>query len=261
MDSSALDPKRDGMELISRKDAMSCGLPMYFTGKPCIRGGVAERRVNGKACTCPACMDLRANNAIAKYREDPAAGIAKALDYQRRNPEKVKASAKEWREANVEHRAKLRSDWYQENREYELQKVKDHYLQHREEILRSKSQKDLQDRKLLSEKQRAWRRKNPHVMVIHNNRRKIAELERMPGWFGELDAFVISEAKHLCKLRSLHVGGRWVVDHCIPLLGREASGLHCWNNVQVIPSNINSKKHNRLMFTEPFEWMSLLHQH
>jgi hypothetical protein len=259
MASSALDPKRDGMELISRKDAMSLGLPMYFTGKPCIRGGVAERRVNGKACTCPACMDLRSDKATAKYREDPAAGIAKALDYQRRNPERVKEKSKEWRDANVEHRANLKSAWYLKNRETELQKVKGHYLQNRETILQKKSHRDLQGRKLLSEKQKAWRQKNPHVMILHYYKRKLAELERMPGWFGELDAFVISEARHLCKLRSLHVGGRWVIDHCIPLLGREVSGLHCWNNLQVIPSDINSKKHNRLMLTEPFEWMSLLH--
>ena len=248
------------MELISRKEALSRGLSMYFTGKPCARGGIAERRVNGRACSCSACQQLRSDNALAKYKEDPSAAIARVRDYQRRNPEQVKARAREWQKSNVEHRAILKSAWYRENREHELQQAKDRYLQNRDEILQNKAEHDLQVRKLLSEKQREWRRKNPHVMLHHASRRKSAELERMPRWFGELDAFVITEAKHLCKLRSQHVGGRWVVDHCIPLLGKDASGLHCWNNVQVIPNNINSKKHNRLMFTEPFEWMSLLAQ-
>lgn len=246
------------MELISRKKALELGLQMYFTGKPCARGQIAERRVNGKVCTCQACMDIRATRAAEKYREDPSANIAKVREYQRRNPDRVKASAKAWRESNLEHVVSIRAAWYQENREHELQKVKEHYLQNREEILQNKSHKDLLNRAKLSEKQREHRRKNPHLMALHYGKRKAAELERLPVWFGELDAFVIAEAKHLCKLRSLYVGGKWVVDHCIPLLGKEASGLHCWNNVQVIPSNINSKKHNRLMFTEPFEWMSLL---
>lgn len=38
------------MQLISRKDAKAQGLTRYYTGKPCLRGHVSERKVAGFAC-------------------------------------------------------------------------------------------------------------------------------------------------------------------------------------------------------------------
>lgn len=47
----------DQPEIISRKEAMARGLKRYFTGKPCKRGHVGERAVNGG---CPLCQYERA---------------------------------------------------------------------------------------------------------------------------------------------------------------------------------------------------------
>jgi hypothetical protein len=67
---------------------------------------------------------------------------------------------------------------------------------------------------------------------------------RKPVWFGELDAFVMSEAHNLANLRKHFFGFQWSVDHVIPMRGKKVSGLHVYNNVQVIPSAVNSQKHN-----------------
>jgi 5-methylcytosine-specific restriction endonuclease McrA len=35
------------------------------------------------------------------------------------------------------------------------------------------------------------------------------------------------------------------VDHIVPLQGKIVSGLHIWNNLQVIPRHINRTKSNK----------------
>lgn len=91
--------------------------------------------------------------------------------------------------------------------------------------------------------------------ATHCRLRRALRLGATPSWFGELDAFVLEEAGTLARLRAERFGFPWHVDHMIPLKGRKACGLHCASNVQVIPAAVNISKGNRLVFTEPFEWI------
>ena len=50
-------------------------------------------------------------------------------------------------------------------------------------------------------------------------------------------------------------GYAWSVDHMIPL---ERGGAHAWHNIQVIPASLNSWKRDRLLLTEPAEWVGML---
>jgi len=61
----------------------------------------------------------------------------------------------------------------------------------------------------------------------------------------ELTEFVFEEAYNLCRLREQITGFKWHIDHIIPLNGQKVSGLHVWNNLQVIPASVNLSKGNR----------------
>ena len=67
---------------------------------------------------------------------------------------------------------------------------------------------------------------------------------RKPSWFSELDAFVMQQAHKLANDRKRIFGFGWSVDHIVPMCGKQVSGLHVFNNIQVIPSVVNSQKHN-----------------
>lgn len=73
--------------------------------------------------------------------------------------------------------------------------------------------------------------------------------------FGEFDRFVLAEARAACRRRQAMTGYAWAVDHMVPL---ERGGKHAWYNVQVIPAWLNSWKRDRLVLTEPGEWVAHL---
>lgn len=65
----------------------------------------------------------------------------------------------------------------------------------------------------------------------------------------EWDEFVLEEAISLANERNKTTSTKWHVDHIVPLNHRKASGLHCANNLQVVPASWNLKKNNTNMNT------------
>lgn len=73
--------------------------------------------------------------------------------------------------------------------------------------------------------------------------------------FGEFDRFVLAEAYAACARRERMTGYAWQVDHMIPL---SRGGKHAWYNLQAIPATLNNWKGDRLVLTEPGEWIAHL---
>jgi hypothetical protein len=97
--------------------------------------------------------------------------------------------------------------------------------------------------------ERAQNKRSYRNNVVTRNadsaRYRAKKLERTVAWGTELTDLVCVEAKSLCKARSALFGFSWHMDHIIPLQGRNVSGLHVWNNLQVIPGRDNLAKHNK----------------
>ena len=90
------------------------------------------------------------------------------------------------------------------------------------------------------------------------HKRRADKLKRSVRWMRELTDLVWREASHLVSLRRDVCGGDWHADHMIPMRAQRCSGLHVWNNCQVIPAPLNVNKSNRLILTEPGEWIRCL---
>jgi hypothetical protein len=76
--------------------------------------------------------------------------------------------------------------------------------------------------------------------VPRKNRRFITQ--RTPPW---ADRAVIKEFYDAAKRKTKQTGTLHHVDHIIPLKGKNVSGLHVENNLQVIPGAMNISKSNR----------------
>lgn len=88
---------------------------------------------------------------------------------------------------------------------------------------------------------RNWQARNPELVVANTGRRRASKLRAEPSW---ANTFFIAEAYRLAKLREKVCGGKWHVDHVVPLRSKLVCGLHVANNLQVIPASVNQRKSN-----------------
>ena len=96
----------------NRKQAKALGLKTYFTGKPCKRGGIADRKLNGD-CLCGACLEFTKQVKHKHWLENKEQNLAWRLanpekmykykkDWQEKNKEKYEQNLKRWKKANPE---------------------------------------------------------------------------------------------------------------------------------------------------------------
>lgn len=146
------------------------------------------------------------------------------LHHEKNREKRIKAK-KEYREANREKLAESSRNWRENNRDHVLNYAKGQKIKHRARYTAAQS------------------------------KRRSAKEKAIPIWFSEFDQLAMLEASDLCRIRKGESGVDWQVDHMVPLKAKTACGLHCADNIQVIPAAMNISKHNRMILTEPFEWL------
>lgn len=165
-----------------RKAAKEAGQTRYFTGKPCLRGHIAERFVSTKVCVVCA----------SKHNVD-------------------------WYASHPGKRSEVQQNWRQNN--------------HEEALRRGRAYR-----------QRYYERNQAKVFSL--NKRRLAVIkQRTPAW---ADTKAIDAIYDEAKRRRL-AGEDVVVDHVIPLQGRNVCGLHVHTNLQIICRLANARKSNKLL--------------
>ena len=209
------------MNIVSRSEARRLGLTRYFTGKPCKHGHTSERLVSNLHCV--ECKSYHKRQHYAK------------------NSKKVS-------EYNKLHYIKNADKYREYQRQYRIDNA---------DRLRKSSR----------EFTRKWRIQNPEYQCQYqaNNRekfhanvakRRAAKLNRTLSHNKELTQFVMQEALQQSKDMEELFGVSFHVDHMIPMQALKVSGFHVWYNLQVLPASLNIGKGNRMLYTEPFEWLS-----
>lgn len=89
---------------------------------------------------------------------------------------------------------------------------------------------------------KAWRKANPDVVAALAAVRRAARKHATPTW---ANWFFIREAYNLARRRTAATGFKWHVDHIVPLQSKVVCGLHVEHNLQVIPAVENHRKGNR----------------
>ncbi len=87
-------------KIISRKEAKVQGLKRYYTGKPCRRGHIAERRVSSTRCSL-CCSERRLRDREKR--------IKWCREWREKYPERSKESKRKWRANPVNHQLEIES--------------------------------------------------------------------------------------------------------------------------------------------------------
>lgn len=131
---------------------------------------------------------------------------------------------KSYRENNSDYWSKKNVKWNNANREY-------------------KRSSDKLYREKTKERRKAFR-------SIYKSQKKQASKIFNTEW----DLLVMEECYDLVERRGNETGLEWHIDHMYPLKARNICGLHCGDNLQVIPAQMNLEKNNKLWYTERYQF-------
>lgn len=243
------------LHIISRKQAKALGMKYYFTGKPCKRGGFGERSVYGGNCRCRDCLSWVAEYKTRYLEENREEILEKKRKHRQENREKIAHKQVRWYQENREKVA----DWgrrYRKENQDAVAEYKARYLEeNREKVAEYNRRYRQENREAILENNRQHYQENKHIYRASNSRRRSARRHRVLVDGCELTQLVEREAYGLARERLEQTGLEWHVDHMLPMQSDEASGFHHWSNLQVIPAALNLSKNNRMIYTEPFEWL------
>jgi hypothetical protein len=90
----------------------------------------------------------------------------------------------------------------------------------------------------------AYKKANPNKQAEKEAKRRTAKLQRTPAWVTQDDQWLIAQAYELASIRTKLFVFQWQVDHIVPLQGKNVSGFHVPENIQVIPRADNARKSN-----------------
>lgn len=177
------------------------------TGKICAKHPelLGERGPNGR------CMACKAAYARATYQARTSEILAQTRRYKTDNRDKVRESKRRYYEAN------------------------------KQTVLERGRQHKAANKSAERERSRRYYEANKSARYAATARRKARKLQATPAWANE---FFIQEAYALAKLREKVCGGKWHVDHIVPLRSKLVCGLHVEHNLRVIPAVENLRKQN-----------------
>jgi len=151
---------------------------------------------------------------------------ARAARYRAEHPEKARSSVARCWSLNKQAYVLTQKDYAQRERA-KLNAIKKKYEEkHPDRVKATRAR---------------YKKSKSHVINAGTARRRASKLRATPLW--AID-FFITEAYDLARMRTKTLGFKWHVDHIVPLQSEIVCGLHCENNLQVVPAFYNLTKGN-----------------
>jgi len=163
---------------------------------------------------------------------------------QQREAARLRAAA--WRRANPE-RARALSAVSQARRKQKwaefLAAERERYQDRRDKVLARQKERREREPEAIREIRRRHYLKYPERATANCALRRATKAQATPEWVDKCAIRAVFEA---ARLMTLKTGVPHEVDHIAPLRGRGVCGLHVPWNLQIIPREVNRRKHNKM---------------
>lgn len=187
---------------------------------------------DGKTQWCKDCMKRQRKNYRENNREKALEqGRINSLNYYKKNKEDRKQAFSDYYENNKEER-----------KEYRQEASKQYYENNKEHVKEKHDEYDKNHPTAHLEATKRFYKRNPHVRLAQNAKRRADLIQRTPIWS---DLKKIEEIYRDAKRLEKEDGIKRHVDHIIPLRGKIVSGLHVPENLQILTAEENQKKTNK----------------
>jgi len=203
---------------VNYKKCVSCGIR-----KDADSFYVMRAKTDGRSSLCKECGRSRDK---ARYEKEKFRRIDYASRYYQENKEKCKGQQRDYFHRNREQLMMANREWAKKN----TGKMNEYTRRYRERNLEK-----------CRARAREAAKKNPHIKRANVARRREALRNRLAEW-GDKDCIRSFYTQAECFGRVF--GGKWHVDHIIPIRAKKVSGLHVETNLRVVTEYENESKRN-----------------
>jgi hypothetical protein len=237
-----IHPNQPSLNLIprSRIAAKAEGLPLYFTGIPCIRDHTAPRFTSNFGCK------VCAAEKTARYRaENPEKSRVSNLRSYHKHRKRRLTDMEEDYLAKREERIARAAKWAKDHPERVNEQQRKARASNPEAYRAKQRLRRESNREQFRRWGREWRKRNPEKWSEMIKRAKYARLGATPKWLTrEHRKQIVSFYKEAIRLTK-ETGVPHHVDHIHPIRGKRSCGLHVPWNLQVLPWHENLSKSNK----------------
>lgn len=167
--------------------------------------------------------------------------------YYAADPEKYREKARLWREAHPEVIAaqaarRDNKSYYEANKDRIKDRVAAYKIANPEKTTAAVKSAYSKNREKYLAKKLQWQKDNRHIANANWQAYKAAKIGSIPKWANIRNiAAVQAHARRVSKC----LGIKYHVDHVVPLRSKLVCGLHCEQNLQLLPALLNNSKGNR----------------
>jgi len=208
--------------------------------KPCVKCGATDRNKSGNCRPC-----AKATNA-AWYKANKENIKANTADYYQANKENIKVMNAAWQKANLDKVKANMAAWQKANKENIKANKAAYYQENKEQIKVTVAAWQKANKENIKANMASYQKANPDKVNALAARRRSTKLQAIPAWAKtKEEKDLIDFVYWFAKEKSIHTGIPYHVDHTVPLQSDLVCGLHCFNNLRVIPASENLSKGNR----------------
>lgn len=173
--------------------------------------------------------------------------LAICAEYRKKNAEKIKRTLQDWYLRNRDHVLARCKEYNAKSEVKERERIRQsaRYAENRDAIQaarRTYYERNPEARSKFLEYQRQYYEGNRQRFFARGAKRRAAKKQAFPKW---ADEKAIARFYLLAEQKTRETGIKHVVDHIVPLQGKNVCGLHVETNLQVLTEQENLRKFNK----------------